>query len=138
MKNLRIVVLLCITASLTLCLFGFAATKRKPPPTRAFDAPGSPTFIRLDGKPGVNPPADVDGNFLIGPEYLPAPERRITKGVAQGKVHQFSIKSTGCTLYNPGIARKVFGAVDPANPKTLIVDTHEIDFTRTRERLYST
>ena len=31
---------------------------------------------------------------------------------------------------NPGIARKVFGKVDPKNPKTLIVDTHEIDYKR--------
>ncbi|MFT5466813.1 MAG: enterochelin esterase family protein [Verrucomicrobiales bacterium] len=101
------------------------------PPTRPFDAPGAPEFIRLDGKPGVNPPADADGNFLIGPEYLPAPERKIVDGVPQGKVHQFSIDSKDGTIYNPGIARKVFGKVDPENPKTLIVETHPIDFART-------
>jgi enterochelin esterase-like enzyme len=31
---------------------------------------------------------------------------------------------------NPGIARKVFGTVDPKNLRTLIVDTHEIDYKR--------
>jgi len=30
----------------------------------------------------------------------------------------------------PGIARKVFGKVDPKNPKTLIVETHTIDCKR--------
>lgn len=105
--------------------------KRPTPPTRPFDASGAPIFTRLDGKPGVNPPADVNGNFLIGPKYLPAPERRMVKGVPQGKVHQFSINSKDTTTFNPGIARKVFGKVDPKNPKTLIVETHAIDYKRT-------
>ena len=38
--------------------------------------------------------------------------------------------STKGKLFNPGIARKVFGTVDPTNPKTLIVETHEIDYKR--------
>src|SRR5204862_1036494 len=33
--------------------------------------------------------------------------------------------------YNPGIAREVFGTVHPNNPKTLIVETHPIDYKRT-------
>ncbi|QDU99004.1 alpha/beta hydrolase [Lignipirellula cremea] len=104
--------------------------KRATPPTRPFDAPGSPSFTRLDGKPGVNPPADVNGNFVIGPEYAPAPERQVMEGVPQGKVSQFTMDSTQGKLFNPGIARDVFGTVDPKNPKTLIVDTHEIDYQR--------
>jgi len=107
-----------------------APPERQPPPTRRFDAPGSPAFVRLDGKPGLNPPLETDGNFLIGPEYLPAPENKVAEGVPQGKVQQFSINSKDTTLFNPGIARKVFGTVDPNNPKTLIVETHEIDYTR--------
>lgn len=105
--------------------------KRPTPPTRPFDAPGTPTFTRLDGKPGKNPPADANGDFLIGPDYLPAPELKVVEGVPQGAVHQFSIDSKDGTLYNPGIARKELGIVDPNNPKTLIVETHPIDYKRT-------
>ena len=47
------------------------------PPIRKFDASGAPTFIRLDGKTAVNPRPDEDGNFLIGPEYSPAPENKV-------------------------------------------------------------
>ena len=104
--------------------------KRTPPPTRKFDGPGAPKFVRLDAKPGLNPPLNVDGNFLIGPEYLAAPENKVVDGVPQGKVQQFSIDSKETKLFNPGIAREVFGTVDPDNPKTLIVETHEIDYTR--------
>ncbi len=104
--------------------------KREPPPTRRFDAPGAPPFVRLDAKPGLNPPLDVDGNFLIGPEYAPAPENSEVDGVPRGKIQQFSIDSRDTKLFNPGIARKEFGRVDPDNPKTLIVDTHEIDYVR--------
>jgi len=102
--------------------------KRKPPPTRKFDAPGSPAFQQLS--PGENPPVDVDGNFVIGPTYTPASERKAVEGVPQGKVQQFTMNSKDGKLLNPGIARKVFGKVDPKNPKTLIVETHEIDYKR--------
>ena len=104
------------------------ARKRKPAPTRKFDAPGSPAFKQL--KPGVNPPVDVDGNFVIGPKYSAAPERKAVKDVPQGKVQQFTMDSKDGKFLNPGIARKVFGTVDPKNPKTLIVETHEIDYKR--------
>jgi enterochelin esterase-like enzyme len=101
------------------------------PPTRPFDAPGAPKFTRLDGKPGVNPPADADGDFVIGPDYVPAAENKVVDGVPQGKVEQFQIDSKETKLFNPGIARDVFGTVDPHNAKTLIVETHPIDYKRT-------
>jgi enterochelin esterase-like enzyme len=97
-------------------------------PVRKFDAPGSPPFKVL--KTGENPPLDVDGNFVIGPKYVPAPERKVVEGVPQGKIKQFVIDSKETKLLNPGIARKVFGKVDPKNPKTLIVETHNIDYKR--------
>src|SRR5262245_34827148 len=98
------------------------------PPVRKFDDPGSPPFKVL--KTGENPPLDADGNFVIGPEYVTAPERKAVEGVPQGKVQQFDIDSKETKLLNPGIARKEFGKVDPKNPKTLIVETHAIDYTR--------
>ena len=78
-------------------------------------------------KPGESPPLDAYDNFVIGPKYVLAPERNVVEGVPQGKVQQFTIDSKETRIYNPGIARKKFGRVDPTNPKTLIVDTHEID-----------
>ena len=98
------------------------------PPIRAFDAPGAPEFKVLG--PGQNPAPDEDGNFVIGPDYVTAPESMEADGVPQGKVMQFVIDSKDTKLLNPGIAREVFGTVDPNNPKTLIVETHEIDYVR--------
>src|SRR5580693_7896476 len=112
-----------ILTAVLACSCLFAA-----PPARKFDAPGSPPFKVL--KTGENPPLDVDGNFVIGPEYVPAPERKTVKDVPQGKVQQFVIDSKETKFLNPGIARKEFGKVDPKNPKTLIVETHTIDYKR--------
>lgn len=98
------------------------------PPVRKYDDPGAPKFKKL--KPGENPPVDVTGNFVIGPDYVTAPEMKVTDGVPRGKVKQFTIDSKETKLLNPGIARKVFGKVDPKNPKTLIVDTFPIDYKR--------
>ena len=132
--------LLQLTTAFALLSSAFSADKQPPapkkadrpqPPTRAFDAPGAPKFTRLDGKPGVNPPIDAEGDFLVGPDYVAAPETKVVEGVPQGKVQQFQLDSKDCKLFNPGIARDVFGTVDPNNPKTLIVETHPIDYKRT-------
>ena len=98
-------------------------------PVRIYDAKGAPAFKVLEE--GKNPPLDASDNFVIGPKYLPAPERKKTEGVPEGKVEQFTIDSKETKLFNPGIARKEFGKVDPKNPKTLIVETHPIDYKRT-------
>ena len=98
------------------------------PPARKFDDPGAPPFKVL--KEGENPPLDAYDNFVIGPKYVPAPERKKVEGVPEGKVQQFVIDSKETKLFNPGIARKEFGKVDPKNPKTLIVETHTIDYKR--------
>jgi enterochelin esterase-like enzyme len=97
-------------------------------PTRQYDDKGAPPFKVL--KEGENPPFDSYDNFVIGPNYVPAPERKVVEGVPQGKVQQFVIDSKETKLLNPGIARKQFGTVDPKNPKTLTVETHHIDYKR--------
>ena len=116
------------SATFVICTFAFLATALAAPPVRQSDGPGAPPFKVL--KPGESPPLDAYDNFVIGPKYVPAPERKVVKGVPQGKVQQFKIDSKETKIYNPGIARKKFGTVDPRNPKTLIVDTHEIDYKR--------
>jgi iron(III)-enterobactin esterase len=115
-------------ATFAIVTFFSVETAFAQPPVRKFDDPGSPPFKVL--KAGENPPLDTDGNFVIGPDYTPAPERKEVKGIPQGTVKQFTIDSRETKLFNPGIARKVFGTVDPKNPKTLIVETHTIDYKR--------
>jgi len=84
----------------------------------------------IEATAGANPPWKVDGNFLIGPVYVQAPELTVTAGVPQGKVEQFSMNSEDSKFY-PGIARKAFGSVDPNNPRTLVVETHPNPYRRT-------
>ena len=129
---------------------------RKPAPTRLPTEPGTPALIPAgpnaealaraaqknaastndaatnptEAMPGANPPPNLDGNFLIGPAYVQAPELSVTPGVPQGRVQQFSMDSTDSKFY-PGIARNAPGTVDPNNPKTLIVETHPAPYTRT-------
>jgi iron(III)-enterobactin esterase len=102
---------------------------RPTPPTRPFDGPGAPPFTKVEGR-GANAPIDQNGDFLIGPDYLPAPETHLKDTVPSGRVEQFVMDSRDSKFY-PGIARKVFGTVDPGNPKTLIVETHEQPYQRT-------
>ncbi len=142
MKHLRSP-LLGLTALLALMTQSLGADAPQPappppkqapkpqPPTRPFDSPDAPKFTRLDGTPGANPPVDAEGDFVIGPDYVAAPETKAVEGVPQGKVQQFSMDSKDCKRFNPGIARDVFGTIDPKNPKTLIVETHTIDYKRT-------
>jgi enterochelin esterase-like enzyme len=99
---------------------------RPTPPTRAFDAPGVPAFVKLGDKTSL-----ADGNYLVGPTYVAAPETKAVDGVPQGKIQQFQIDSKTTQRFNPGIAREEFGIPDPNNPKTLIVKTHTIDYKRT-------
>jgi len=105
-----------------------APAARPTPPTRAPDIPGAPAFIKITGA-GANAPIDKSGDFVIGPEYVQAPEFTAKDGVPQGKVHQFVMDSKDSKFY-PGIARDVFGTPDPNNPKSLIVETHPKDYQR--------
>jgi enterochelin esterase-like enzyme len=102
---------------------------RPTPPTRPADGPGAPPFTAITGK-GANAPLDKNGDFVIGPEYAPAPELEPKDGVPRGLVRQFVMDSVDSKYY-PGIAREAFGTVDPENPKTLIVKIHAKPYQRT-------
>jgi enterochelin esterase-like enzyme len=99
-----------------------APTARPTPPTRDPNTPGYVVASELPD--GAVPPADADGNFIIGPTHPPAPEMTAQEGVPRGTVHTFTMSSTDSKLY-PGIARDpgTFGTPDPANPARLIVTT---------------
>src|SRR5690349_9859598 len=99
------------------CLIAFAAIAahaqdRPTPPTRAADGPGAPKFKRIPS--GGNAPVKANGNYIIGPDYPAPPELTVVEGVPQGKVQQFEMSSADSRFY-PGIARDVFGTVDPNN-----------------------
>src|SRR5579862_934899 len=102
------------------------------PPTRSADGPGAPNWTvvgavrastNLSVAAGMNAPVDQNGDFLIGPDYRPAPELNVARYTPKGTVRQFILESRGSHFY-PGIARDAVGAVDPDNPKTLLVETH--------------
>ena len=72
-------------------------------PVRKYDDKGAPPFQML--KEGENPPLDIYDNFVIGPKYVPALERKKVEGVPEGKVEQFAIDSKETKLYPlPGLA----------------------------------
>src|SRR5579862_3255378 len=50
-------------------------------PVRMYDDKGAPPFKVLNE--GENPPLDVNDNFVIGPKYVTAPERKKTDGVPE-------------------------------------------------------
>jgi len=100
------------------------------PPTRDPHTPGYPAAKDL--RDGTVPPANVDGNFVLGPTHKPAPEVTTQPGVPQGKVFTFEMKSSDSKIY-PGIARDpgTFGTPDPTDPAKLIVTTsHPAPYTR--------
>ena len=104
-------------------------TERVAPPTRDPDTPGYVAAKELPN--GAVPPANVDGNFVIGPTHDAAP------GMAQadalkGTVIEFTMNSTDSRIY-PGIVREpnTFGTPDPVNPAKLVVTTsHAGPYTR--------
>jgi enterochelin esterase family protein len=96
--------------------------QRRTPPARD---PKTPGFVEAKELPdGEVPPADAEGNFIIGPTHKPAPEMTVPEGVPQGTVHNLTMKSSDSKIY-PGIARErgTFGTPDPDNPAKLIVTT---------------
>jgi hypothetical protein len=101
---------------------------RPTPPTRDPNSPGYVTAKELPD--GQVPPADADGNFIIGPTHNPAPE--MAQREMDGTVYNFTMESTDSKIY-PGIARDAgtFGTPDPNDPAKLIVTTsHPAPYTR--------
>jgi iron(III)-enterobactin esterase len=107
-----------------------APATRPTPPTRDPHALGYVAARELPD--GSNPPANADGNFIIGPTHNPAPEMSIHDGVPQGTVSRFIMSSADSQVY-PGIARDAhtFGTPDPTDPAKLVVTTsHPAPYTR--------
>jgi hypothetical protein len=122
------------TAQLTIAiLIGAVAQTPAPRPVPPTRDPSTPGYVQAKELPdGAVPPADADGNFIIGPTHNPAPEMTVQEGVPQGMVYTFTMSSVDSKLY-PGIAREpgTFGTVDPTDPAKLAVTTsHPAPYTR--------
>lgn len=116
---------LCVFAvSLAACVC--RADDRPQPPVRPPDAPGTPVLT-----PVANPPADADGDFLIGPTYVNAPETIAVAGVPKGAIRTITMRSQDSRIY-PGITK-----VPPGGPPTYMppdltnVRTYPKAYTRT-------
>jgi iron(III)-enterobactin esterase len=103
---------------------------RPMPPVRD---PHTPGYVAARDLPdGANPPANEDGNFVIGPTHDPAPELSVHDDVPHGTVSDFIMNSADSKIY-PGIARDAgtFGTPDPNDPAKLVVTTsHPAPYTR--------
>jgi len=106
-----------------------APPPRPVPPTRD---PHSPGYVQAKELPdGTVPPADQNGNFLLGPTHTPAPEMT-APDLTHGTLVEFTMSSDDSKYY-PGIARdkNTFGTPDPDNPAKLVVTTsHPASYTR--------
>src|SRR5258708_79600 len=65
--------------------------------------PHTPGFVEAKELPdGVVPPADADGNFILGPTHNRAPEMIVNPNAPQGTVYDFTMSSADSRIY-PGI-----------------------------------
>jgi len=106
------------------------AAPRPGPPTRDPHTPGYVTAKELPD--GAIPPADAEGNFIIGPTHTPAPEMTVRDDVPHGTVYNLTMNSADSKMY-PGIARdaNTFGTPAPDDPTALVVTTsHPAPYTR--------
>jgi enterochelin esterase-like enzyme len=99
-------------------------------PTRDPHAPG---YVAAKDLPdGTVPPANADGDFILGPTHPAAKEMSVIEDIQQGTVIEFAMSSTDSKLY-PGIAREpwTFGTPDPNDPAKMVVTTsHPAPYTR--------
>jgi iron(III)-enterobactin esterase len=125
-----------LTGSMTLGCTGQTAaapqaqpTARPAPPTRD---PHTPGYVHAKELPdGTLPPADTDGNFILGPTHAPAAEMTAQE-LTHGTVVEFTMDSADSKYY-PGIARDkgTFGTPDLNDPAKLVVTTsHPASYTR--------
>jgi iron(III)-enterobactin esterase len=95
--------------------------------------PHTPGYVAAKELPdGAVPPADADGNFILGPTHNAAPEMTPAPGSPTGNIIEFTMSSADSKFY-PGIAREpnTFGTPDPTDPAKLIVTTsHPAPYTR--------
>ena len=110
------------------------AHAQQPHPTYPTRDPHTPGYVRATELPDATlPPANKDGNFILGPTHPPAPEMTANPAVPQGTITEITMTSADSKFY-PGIARDpgTFGTADPDHPERLILtSSHPHPWTRT-------
>ena len=110
-------------------IFAAQHPKWSAPPTRD---PHTAGYVSAKELPDAAvPPANADGNFILGPTHNPAPEIS-DANAPKGSVTEFTMSSADSKIY-PGIARDPgpLGTPDPKDPAKLIVTTsHPAPYTR--------
>jgi hypothetical protein len=110
------------------------------PPTRDPSNPNYPRASELAD--GTLPPPDAEGNFIIGPTHVPAPETVPKDGVPRGTTTSFALSSQDSLIYSPGRFRDdpagcnngsiMVAATAPGDASNLVVTTsHPGAWTRT-------
>ena len=132
-KLLSVAFSISVMSGAILVMAADAPPARPARPTPSGRDPNTPGYVTAKELPdGTNPPADADGNFIIGPTHNRAPEMTVQEGVPQGTVSSFTMNSADSKIY-PGIARepKTFGTIDPAKPgKLMVTNSHPAPYTR--------
>lgn len=109
------------------------AQARPPRPTPPTRDPHTPGYVSAKELPdGAVPPANADGNFILGPTHNPAPEMQPTADVPRGNIISFTMQSVDSKMY-PGIAREpnTYGTPDPTDRAKMVVTTsHPAPYTR--------
>jgi iron(III)-enterobactin esterase len=123
---------ICLLANLIVISASSPAqrTERPAPPTRDPHTPGYVTAKELPD--GSNPPANVDGNFILGPTHEAPTDLAANAAIPKGTVIELTMNSSDSKIF-PGIARdaNTFGTPDPADPAKLVVTTsHPAPYTR--------
>src|ERR1700736_2037896 len=124
----RTTILISLIVGLDPAMAQAPATAARParptPPTRDPNTPGYVTAKELPD--GANAPANVDGNFILGPTHdvpreISASVQRNEDGITMGTVIEFTMNSSDSKIY-PDIARdaNTFGTVDAADPAKLV------------------
>jgi Putative esterase len=100
---------------------------RTNPPTRNPLNPNYPNATALPD--GVLPAVRANGNFIIGPTHLAAPETVAKNGLLTGKVYSFVMHSKDSTIYHNGHVRvepffdyiNFYGQTAPGDFSTMLV-----------------
>ena len=119
LRILNTAFLICLMAGATpaIAQAPAAGSARLTPPTRDFKTPG---YVKAKELPdGTNPPANADGNFILG-SNAPAPRRRCTaqQGRAEGnglRVHHEFGGQQDLSRHRTGA--NTFGTPDPDRPR---------------------
>ena len=129
----------CLAIAASLCV-SILSAQTTPPPSPHSDRPQPPTrdphtpgYVKAEELPdGAVPPADKDGNFILGPTHTRAAQLPETDVTPNGTVVEFTMSSTDSRYY-PGIARygDFLGTPDPKHPARLLgVKSHARPYTR--------